>query len=178
MNPSASRRHGSFQWSRSGQDVLANRSANRCTENFNPCASNRTDGTNHLYHPRFWWNGPSQLLYPVFILSLIVLNIVWLEIFLYKSPYKRLELFAEAVRKALLASGHLQTQNCKARVVRGDKNSIHTAAYLKGEPCAKKNFCTGAIGILCSNREPAIYTKSHDLGQWPNEVFRRSKYVR
>ena len=66
--------------------------------------------------------GPSQLLYPVGILSLIVLNIVWLRYFLYKSPYKRLELFAEAVRKALLASGHLQTQNCKARVVRGDKN--------------------------------------------------------
>ena len=61
---------------------------------------------------------PSQLLYPVGILSLIVLNIVWLRYFLYKSPYKRLELFAEAVRKALLASGHLQTKNCKARVVR------------------------------------------------------------
>ena len=47
-------------------------------------------------------NGPSQLLYPVGILSMIVLNIVWLRYFLYKSPYKRLELFAEAVRKALL----------------------------------------------------------------------------
>lgn len=75
---------------------------------------------------------PSQLLYPVGILSLIVLNIVWLRYFLYKSPYKRLELFAEAVRKALLASGHLQTQNCKARVVRGDKDSIQTSTYLKG----------------------------------------------
>ena len=90
-------------------------------------------------------NGPSQLLYPVFILSLIVLNIVWLRYFLYKSPYKRLELFAEAVRKALLASGHLQTQNCKARVVRGDKNSIHTATYLKGGTLREKEIFAQAL---------------------------------
>ena len=46
----------------SGQDVLANRSANRCTENFNLCASNRTDGTNHLYHPRFCeWTVPTLI---------------------------------------------------------------------------------------------------------------------
>ena len=90
-------------------------------------------------------NGPSQLLYPVGILSMIVLNIVWLRYFLYKSPYKRLELFAEAVRKALLASGHLQTQNCKARVVRGDKNSIHTATYLKGGTLREKEIFAQAL---------------------------------
>ena len=90
-------------------------------------------------------NGPSQLLYPVFILSLIALNIVWLRYFLYKSPYKRLELFAEAVRKALLASGHLQTQNCKARVVRGDKNSIQTATYLKGGTLREKEIFAQAL---------------------------------
>jgi len=90
-------------------------------------------------------NGPSQLLYPVFILSLIVLNIVWLRYFLYKSPYKRLELFAEAVRKALLASGHLQTQNGKARVVRGDKNSIQTATYLKGGTLREKEIFAQAL---------------------------------
>ena len=90
-------------------------------------------------------NGPSQLLYPVFILSLIVLNIIWLRYFLYKSPYKRLELFAEAVRKALLASGHLQTQNCKARVVRGDKNSIQTATYLKGGTLREKEIFAQAL---------------------------------
>ena len=88
---------------------------------------------------------PSQLLYPVGILSLIVLNIVWLRYFLYKSPYKRLELFAEAVRKALLASGHLQTQNCKARVVRGDKNSIQTATYLKGGTLREKELFAQAL---------------------------------
>lgn len=90
-------------------------------------------------------NGPSQLLYPVFILSLIALNIVWLRYFLYKSPYKRLELFAEAVRKALLASGQLQTQNCKARVVRGDKNSIQTATYLKGGTLREKEIFAQAL---------------------------------
>ena len=90
-------------------------------------------------------NGPSQLLYPVFILSLIALNIVWLRYFLYKSPYKRLELFAEAVRKALLASGHLQTQNCKARVVHGDKNSIQTATYLKGGTLREKEIFAQAL---------------------------------
>ena len=89
--------------------------------------------------------GPSQLLYPVGILSIIVLNIVWLRYFLYKSPYKRLELFAEAVRKALLASGHLQTQNCKARVVRGDKNSIQTATYLKGGTLREKELFALAL---------------------------------
>ncbi|WP_298647328.1 DEAD/DEAH box helicase family protein [uncultured Granulicatella sp.] len=89
--------------------------------------------------------GPSRLLYPVGILSLIVLNIVWLRYFLYKSPYKRLELFAEAVRKALLASGHLQTQNCKARVVRGDKNSIQTATYLKGGTLREKELFALAL---------------------------------
>ena len=89
--------------------------------------------------------GPSQLLYPVGILSMIVLNIVWLRYFLYKSPYKRLELFAEAVRKALLASGHLQTQNCKARVVRGDKNSIQTATYLKGGTLREKEIFAQAL---------------------------------
>ena len=89
--------------------------------------------------------GPSQLLYPVGILSIIVLNIVWLRYFLYKSPYKRLELFAEAVRKALLASGHLQTQNCKARVIRGDKNSIQTATYLKGGTLREKELFALAL---------------------------------
>ena len=89
--------------------------------------------------------GPSQLLYPVFILSLIVLNIVWLRYFLYKSPYKRLELFAEAIRKALLTSGHLQTQNCKARVVRDDKNSILTATYLKGGTLREKELFAQAL---------------------------------
>ena len=88
---------------------------------------------------------PSQLLYPVFILSLIVLNIVWLRYFLYKSPYKRLELFAEAIRKALLASGHLQTQNCKARVVRGDKDSIQTSTYLKGGTLREKELFAQAL---------------------------------
>ena len=89
--------------------------------------------------------GPSQLLYPVGILSVVVLNIVWLRYFLYKSPYKRLELFAEAVRKALLASGHLQTQNCKARVVRGDKDSIQTATYLKGGTLREKELFAQAL---------------------------------
>ena len=89
--------------------------------------------------------GPSQLLYPVGLLSLVVLNIVWLRYFLYKSPYKRLELFAEAVRKALLASGHLQTQNCKARVVRGDKDSIQTATYLKGGTLREKELFAQAL---------------------------------
>lgn len=89
--------------------------------------------------------GPSQLLYPVGILSLIVLNIVWLRYFLYKSPYKRLELFAEAIRKALLASGHLQTQNCKARVVRGDKDSIQTSTYLKGGTLREKELFAQAL---------------------------------
>ena len=89
--------------------------------------------------------GPSQLLYPVGILSLIVLNIVWLRYFLYKSPYKRLELFAESIRKALLASGHLQTQNCKARVVRGDKDSIQTSTYLKGGTLREKELFAQAL---------------------------------
>lgn len=88
---------------------------------------------------------PSQLLYPVGILSLIVLNIVWLRYFLYKSPYKRLELFAESIRKALLASGHLQTQNCKARVVRGDKDSIQTSTYLKGGTLREKELFAQAL---------------------------------
>ena len=88
---------------------------------------------------------PSQLLYPVGILSLIVLNIVWLRYFLYKSPYKRLELFAEAVRKALLASGHLQTQNCKVRVVRKDKDSFQTATYLKGGTLREKELFEQAL---------------------------------
>ena len=89
--------------------------------------------------------GPSQLLYPVGILSVVVLNIVWLRYFLYKSPYKRLELFAEAVRKALLASGHIQTQNCKARVVRGSKDSIQTATYLKGGTLREKELFAQAL---------------------------------
>ena len=93
----------------------------------------------------YFSRGPSQLLYPVMILSLIALNIVWLRYFLYKSPYKRLELFAEALRKALLASGHLQTQNCKARVVRGDKNSIQTATYLKGGTLREKELFAQAL---------------------------------
>ena len=101
--------------------------------------------------------GPSQLLYPVGILSLIVLNIVWLRYFLYKSPYKRLELFAEAVRKALLASGHLQTQNCKARVVRGDKNSIQTATYLKGGTLREKELFAQALSEFFASIENQRY---------------------
>ncbi len=100
---------------------------------------------------------PSQLLYPVGILSLIVLNIVWLRYFLYKSPYKRLELFAEAIRKALLASGHLQTQNCKARVVRGDKDSIQTSTYLKGGTLREKELFAQALSELFAPIENQRY---------------------
>ena len=89
--------------------------------------------------------GPSQLFYPVGILSLIVLNIVWLRYFLYKSPYKRLELFAESIRKALLASGHLQTQNCKARVVREDKDYFQKPTDLKWGTLREKELFAQAL---------------------------------
>ena len=103
-------------------------------------------------------NGPSQLLYPVGILSLIVLNIVWLRYFLYKSPYKRLELFAGSHPKSLTGIRTLADQNCKARVVREDKRFDSNSHLSKGEPCAKRNFShRGYRNSLLQLRTNAIF---------------------
>ena len=142
--PSASRRHGSLQWSCSGQDVLANRSSDRCTENSTYAQAIALTEL-IVYIILDFANGPSQLLYPVFILSLIALNIVWLRYFLYKSPYKRLELFAEAVPKSPARVRTSADTKLQGRVVRGDKNSIQTATYLKGGTLREKEIFAQAL---------------------------------
>ena len=69
---------------------------------------------------------------PIFLLALLVLAIFWGRYFIYKSPYKRLEIFGKAIHQALLDSGQIETKESAPRVVKDSKQAIYNAIYLKG----------------------------------------------
>lgn len=77
---------------------------------------------------------------PIFLLALLVLAIFWGRYFIYKSPYKRLEIFGKAIHQALLYSGQIETKESAPRVVKDSKQAIYNAIYLKGASMREKEI--------------------------------------
>ena len=82
---------------------------------------------------------------PIFLLVLLVLAIFWGRYFIYKSPYKRLEIFGKAIHQALLDSGQIETKESAPRVVKDSKQAIYNAIYLKGASMREKEIFSQAI---------------------------------
>ena len=82
---------------------------------------------------------------PIFLLALLVLAIFWGRYFIYKSPYKRLEIFGKAIHQALLDSGQIETEESAPRVVKDSKQAIYNAIYLKGAPMREKEIFAQAL---------------------------------
>lgn len=77
---------------------------------------------------------------PIFLLALLVLAIFLGRYFIYKSPYKRLEIFGKAIHQALLDSGQIETKESAPRVVKDSKQAIYNAIYLKGASMREKEI--------------------------------------
>ena len=82
---------------------------------------------------------------PIFLLALLVLAVFWGRYFIYKSPYKRLEIFGKAIHQALLDSGQIETEESAPRVVKDSKQAIYNAIYLKGASMREKEIFAQAL---------------------------------
>ena len=82
---------------------------------------------------------------PIFLLALLVLAIFWGRYFIYKSPYKRLDIFGKAIHQALLNSGQIETKESAPRVVKDSKQAIYNAIYLKGATMREKEIFAQAL---------------------------------
>lgn len=82
---------------------------------------------------------------PIFLLALLVLAIFWGRYFIYKSPYKRLEIFGKAIHQALLDSGQIETKESAPRVVKDSKRAIYNTIYLKGASMREKEIFAQAL---------------------------------
>ena len=82
---------------------------------------------------------------PIFLLALLVLAIFWGRYFIYKSPYKRLDIFGKAIHQALLNSGQIESKESAPRVVKDSKQAIYNAIYLKGATMREKEIFAQAL---------------------------------
>ena len=81
----------------------------------------------------------------ILLLSIIALAIVWGRYAIYKSPYKRLEIFGKAIHQALLDAGQIETKESAPRVVRDSKQALYNAIYLKGASMKEKEIFAQAV---------------------------------
>lgn len=81
----------------------------------------------------------------ILLLSTIALAIVWGRYAIYKSPYKRLEIFGKAIYQALLDAGQIETKESAPRVVRDSKQALYNAIYLKGASMKEKEIFAQAV---------------------------------
>ena len=88
---------------------------------------------------------PFEQSLPIFLIALLVLAIFWGRYFIYKSPYKRLEIFGKAIHQALLDSGQIETEESAPRVVKDSKQAIYNAIYLKGASMREKEIFAQAL---------------------------------
>ena len=82
---------------------------------------------------------------PILLIALLLLAIFWGRYFIYKSPYKRLEIFGKAIHQALLDSGQIETEESAPRVVKDSKQAIYNAIYLKGATMREKEIFAQAL---------------------------------
>ena len=81
----------------------------------------------------------------ILLLSIIALAIVWGRYAIYKSPYKRLEIFGKAIHQALLDAGQIETKESAPRVAKDSKRAIYNAIYLKGASMREKEIFAQAM---------------------------------
>ena len=81
----------------------------------------------------------------ILLLSIIALAIVWGRYAIYKSPYKRLEIFGKAIHQALLDAGQIETKESAPRVVKDSKQALYNAIYLKGASMKEKEIFAQAV---------------------------------
>ena len=81
----------------------------------------------------------------ILLLSIIALAIVWGRYAIYKSPYKRLEIFGKAIHQALLDAGQIETKESAPRVVRDSKRALYNTIYLKGASMKEKEIFAQAV---------------------------------
>ena len=81
----------------------------------------------------------------ILFLAIIALAIVWGRYAIYKSPYKRLEIFGKTIHQALLDSGQIETKESAPRVVRDSKQALYNAIYLKGASMKEKEIFAQAV---------------------------------
>ena len=81
----------------------------------------------------------------ILLLSIIALAIVWGRYAIYKSPYKRLEIFGKAIHQALLDAGQIETKESAPRVVRDSMQALYNAIYLKGASMKEKEIFAQAV---------------------------------
>jgi len=81
----------------------------------------------------------------ILLLSIIALATVWGRYAIYKSPYKRLEIFGKAIHQALLDAGQIETKESAPRVVRDSKQALYNAIYLKGASMKEKEIFAQAV---------------------------------
>ena len=82
---------------------------------------------------------------PILLLALLILAVFWGRYFIYKSPYKRLEIFGKAIHQALLDSGQIETKESAPRVAKDSKRAIYNAIYLKGASMREKEIFAQAM---------------------------------
>lgn len=82
---------------------------------------------------------------PILLLALLILAVFWGRYFIYRSPYKRLEIFGKAIHQALLDSGQIETEESAPRVVKDSKQAIYNAIYLKGASMREKEIFAHAL---------------------------------
>ena len=82
---------------------------------------------------------------PILLLALLILAVFWGRYFIYRSPYKRLEIFGKAIHQALLDSGQIETEESAPRVVKDSKQAIYNAIYLKGASMREKEIFAQAL---------------------------------
>ena len=82
---------------------------------------------------------------PILLLALLVMAVFWGRYFIYKSPYKRLEIFGKAIHQALLDSDQIETKESAPRVVKDSKQAIYNAIYLKGATMREKEIFAQAL---------------------------------
>lgn len=94
---------------------------------------------------------------PILLLALLLLAVFWGRYFIYKSPYKRLEIFGKAIHQALLDSGQIETKESAPRVVKDSKQAIYNAIYLKGASMREKEIFSQAITEFFAPIENQLY---------------------
>lgn len=87
----------------------------------------------------------SNFNFTILLLAILSLAIVWGRYAIYKSPYKRLEVFGKAIHQALLDAGQIETKESAPRVVRDSKQALYNAIYLKGASMKEKEIFAQAI---------------------------------
>ena len=100
-------------------------------------------------------------------LCFLFLVITFFRYYSYKSPYKRLRLIGEAIRKVMVTAGHLSDNQSRVQVEE-DKESFNVFAYLKGGSMRDKELFSKVLGEFFApmdNQRYLLVAKKAPAGQ-------------